>query len=336
MIEKNINSKVILSKISKLSLFSGLDKNEFNIIAGVLKILNVKKGEVIFKEGDTGQDMYIHFSGKLSAYVTQSDGVQRRLFDVTTGEFFGEMSIISHEPRSATISAAEDSTAIKFHGTDFFRIIEERPMIGFKILRAISVVQNRWLDQTSKSFSDLIRWGETARKRAITDEMTGIYNRRFLEEFIKERFSNQSMSLRIMTLMMMDLDKIHGINDRYGMKAGDLVIISAADTIRSCIRSGDIPTRLSGDEFAVLLPDADEKDSAKIAERIRKKIEEKKIEVPAGLDSSETVFINTFTSIGIAVAPKHAKTKEELEEAADLALRKAKELGRNRVEIYGV
>ena len=336
MIEKNINSKVILSKISKLSLFSGLDENEFNIIAGVLKILNVKKGEVIFKEGDTGQDMYIHFSGKLSAYVTQSDGVQRRLFDVTTGEFFGEMSIISHEPRSATISAAEDSTAIKSHGTDFFRIIEERPMIGFKILRAISVVQNRWLDQTSKSFSDLIRWGETARKRAITDEMTGIYNRRFLEEFIKERFSNQSMSLRIMTLMMMDLDKIHGINDRYGMKAGDLVIISAADTIRSCIRSGDIPTRLSGDEFAVLLPDTDEKDAIKIAERIRKKIEEKMIEVPADPDSTETVFINTYTSIGIAAAPKHAKTKEELEETADLALRRAKELGRNRVEVYNV
>ena len=334
MIEEKINSQDLLSKISKQFLFSELEENEFSIVAAVLKTLQLKKGEVIFKEGDPGEEMFIHYKGTLSAYVTQSDGVQRRLFDVNTGDFFGEMSIISHEPRSATISAAEDSTTIKLHGKDFFRIIAEHPIIGYKLLRAISVVQNRWLDQTSKSFSDLIRWGETARKRAITDEMTGVYNRRFLEEFIKERFNNQSMRRRFLTLMMMDLDKIHGINERYGMKAGDLVIIAAADTIRSCIRSGDIPTRLSGDEFAVLLPDTEEKDAVKIAERIRKKIEEKNIEVPASPDSAETVFINTCTSIGIAVAPKHAKTKEELEETADLALRKAKELGRNRVEVY--
>ncbi|MCL2243536.1 MAG: GGDEF domain-containing protein [Treponema sp.] len=334
MNEEIINSHSMLSAISRLSLFSKLDKNEFKTIAGVLKLLHIKKGEEIFKEGDPGEDMYIHFSGVLSAFVTQSDGTRRRLFDVNSGEFFGEMSIISHEPRSATICAAKDAEAVKISEKDFYRIITDYPMIGFKLLRAISEVQNRWLNQTSKSFSDLIRWGETARKRAITDEMTGIYNRRFLDESIKERFLNQSMKLRIMSLLMMDLDKIHGINETYGIKAGDLVIISAADIIRSCVRSGDIPARLSGDEFAVLLPDTDEKAAAKIAERIRKLIEEKNIEIPASPGADETTLINTRTSIGIAAAPKHAKTKETLEDAADIALRKAKDLGRNRVEVY--
>ena len=334
MNEENISSQALLSEISKLFLFSELDENEFKIVAGVLKIIQIKKGEVIFKEGDNGEDMFIHFSGVLSAYVTQSDGTQRRLFDVNTGDFFGEMSIISHEPRSATIGAAEDSTVIKLHEKDFYRIIEEYPIIGYKILRAISVVQNRWLNQTSKSFSDLIRWGETARKRAITDEMTGIYNRRFLEESIKERFNNQSMKLRIMSLLMMDLDKIHGINERHGIKAGDSIIIAAADIIRACVRSGDIPARLSGDEFAILLPDTDKENAAKIAERIRKKIEGKKIEVPESPDSDETIFINTYTSIGIATAPKHAQNLEDLKDTADAALRKAKELGRNRVEVF--
>jgi len=332
--EKSIDSNAVLSVISKLSLFSGLNEKEFAIAAGVLKILDLKKGESIFFEGDEGEDMFIHFSGELSAFVSQSDGTQRMLFKVKVGDFFGEMSIITHEPRSVTITATEDSTTIKLKGNDFYRIINEYPVIGFKILNAVCVVQNRWLNQTSKSFSDLIRWGETARRRAITDEMTGLYNRRFLEESIKERFTNKSVSIRIMSLLMMDLDKIHGINDRHGTKAGDIVITAAAEEIRASLRTGDIPARLSGDEFAVLLPDTDKKEALKIAERIRKNIEERLVDVPETPAAKKTVTIGTRTSVGIALAPVHAKTMEELEEAADTALRKAKELGRNRVEIF--
>ena len=332
--EEDINSQAILSLISKLSLFSELDEKEFKIVAQYLKILHLKKGDIIFREGDAGYDMFIHFSGTLSAYVAQSDGTERLLFNVNQGDFFGEMSIITHEPRSVTITATEDSTTIKLKGNDFYRIINEYPVIGFKILNAICVVQNRWLNQTSKSFSDLIRWGETARRRAITDEMTGLYNRRFLEESIKERFANRSISVRIMSLLMMDLDKIHGINDRHGTKAGDNVIISAAEEIRASLRTGDIPARLSGDEFAVLLPDTDKKEALKIAERIRKKIEERIVIVPETPGAEKTTSIGTRTSIGIAIAPVDATTMEELEDAADTALRKAKELGRNRVEVF--
>jgi len=332
--KETINSEDILSEISKLSLFSDMDEKEFSIISEVLRILRLKKGETIFMEGDSGNDMFMHFSGTLCAYVTQSDGTQRLLFNVTPGEFFGEMSIITHEPRSVTISSAEDSTIIKLSESDFYGIIREHPAIGYKMLKTINTVQNKWLNQTSKSVSDLMRWGETARKRAVTDEMTGLYNRRFLEESVRERFNNQSMKFRRMSLLMMDLDKIHGINDRHGTKAGDMVITAAAEIIRSSLRPGDIPARLSGDEFAVLLPDTDEKIAAKIAERIRKNIEEKKVKVPAAPNAAETVLIGTRTSIGIAVAPTHANTMEELEDTSDTALRKAKELGRNRVEVY--
>jgi diguanylate cyclase (GGDEF)-like protein len=164
--------------------------------------------------------------------------------------------------------------------------------------------------------------------------MTGLYNRSFLEESIKERFSNQSMSLRTMSLLMMDLDKIHGINDRYGTKAGDIVITIAADVIRSCLRPGDIPARLAGDEFAVLLPDTDKDNALKVAERMRENIEKQQIEVPASPGSEETVLIRTRTSIGLAIAPVHANTMEDLMHTSDDALRKAKELGRNRVETY--
>ena len=339
MKEEILDSQMILSVVSKLSLFSALNEDEFNITSGLLKTLHITKDETLFHEGDLGEDMFIHFSGTLSAYGTQSDGTQRKLFNVEVGEFFGEMSVIANTPRSVTISAIEDSVAIKFKGSDFYRIIKDYPIIGSKILRSISIVQNKWLDQSSKSVSDLVRWGETARRRAITDEMTGLYNRSFLEDSIKERFNNHSSNphtsfMRITSLLMMDLDKIHGINNRYGTKAGDLVIISAAEIIRFCLRQGDIPSRLSGDEFAVLLPDTDKKDALKIAELIRGNIEKKQIEVPASPNSKQKVMINIQISIGISIAPIHARTLEELEETSDTALRKAKELGRNRIEVY--
>jgi diguanylate cyclase (GGDEF)-like protein len=320
--------------LTEIPLFSGFDKSEYDTVTKLLKLAHVKKDVVIFKEGDKGENMFILLSGSLSAFGTQSDGNQKWLFDIKPCDFFGEMSIIAHEPRSATISAKTDSVIMMLNNVDFFKIINDYPIIGYKILRTIGIVQNQWLSQSSKSYNDLIRWGENARRRAITDEMTGLYNRRFLEESIKERFNNSFMNLRIMSLLMMDLDKIHGINDRYGPKAGDIIITSCAEIIRDCLRPGDIPARLSGDEFAVLLPDTDKKDAIAVAERIRKCIEAKQVVVPAAPGASDTVTIGTRTSIGIAIAPAHANTMEKFEETSDAALRKAKELGRNRVEVF--
>lgn len=333
MKEENITT-LAGSFLSRLSLFSGLDETEFALVIELLKIVRLNNGESVFNEGDTGKEMYIFFSGALSAYGTQPDGTQRKLFDIQQGDFFGEMSIISHEPRSATITATEDSILIMLKESDFFRIISDYPATGYKILRAISVVQNIWLDQSSKSYSDLLRWGENARRRAITDEMTGLYNRSFLEESLNERFNNHSMKLRAMSLLMMDLDRIHDVNDQYGIKAGDIVINAAADVIRSCLRPGDISARLAGDEFAVILPDTEIDNAVIVAEQIRVSIEKQQIEVPAKHETSETVFIKTRTSIGIASAPAHAGTTEDLMLKSDIALRKAKNLGRNRIEIF--
>jgi diguanylate cyclase (GGDEF)-like protein len=321
--------------LSGIPIFSQLNEIEFNTVTEVLKPVYAKKDDTIFREGDEGENMFILLSGSLSAFGTQSDGTQRWLFDIKPTEFFGEMSIIAHEPRSATICAKTDSVVMMLNIVDFFRIITDHPIIGYKILKVIGTVQNQWLSQSSKSYNDLIRWGEKARRRAITDEMTGLYNRRFLEDSIKERFNNSLMNFRIMSLLMMDLDKIHGINDRYGTKAGDLVIMSSANIIRACLRPGDIPARLSGDEFAILLPDTGKKDALVLAEQIRESIEKDQIEVPSAPGADDSVLISTRTSIGISEAPAHANTTEQFEETADTALRKAKELGRNRVEIFG-
>ena len=314
-------------------LFSAMSELEFNAITAFMERRLVKNKEAIFQEGDQGEDMFILISGSLSASKRQSDGTQRWMFDISPGNFLGEMSIIANEPRSATISAKEDSELMVLQGIDFYRIVFEHPMIGIKMLNSIGNVQNGWLNQNSKYLRDLIQWGETARRRAITDELTGLYNRNFLEESIKDRFKIGAVGARKMSLVMMDLDKVHEINDRYGPAGGDKVIIAVAEILKSMGRPGDIAARLSGDEFAILLPDTAGDDAVTVAEKIREKVSVQTVRVTR-LGSGEIDEIQVKTSMGVSAAPTHADNVRDLEYTADMALRKAKEKGRNRVELY--
>jgi diguanylate cyclase (GGDEF)-like protein len=137
-----------------------------------------------------------------------------------------------------------------------------------------------------------------------------------------------------MSLIMMDLDNVHDINDQYGTTGGDNVIIAAADVLEKSSRSGDIAARLSGDEFAVLLPDTSGDSAYALAEKIRENVSLMTIPLKQ-LGSGETHAVHIRTSLGIAVAPDHADNARDLFLTADSALRKAKGMGRNRVEMYG-
>jgi diguanylate cyclase (GGDEF)-like protein len=321
--------------LRKSAIFSSLSGLELDAVVSFLEPRSMKKGEVVFSEGAVGEEMFVIVSGRIGAWVAQADGTQRWSFELKTGDFFGEMSIIVNETRSATIVVQEDTELLTLHGVDFYRIVFDYPMIGTKILNSIRRVQNQWFEQISKHLGDIMRWGETARRRAVSDELTGLYNRRFLEESAGDRFSQGTLGLRNVSLMMMDLDKIHEINDNHGTRAGDLVFISTAEVLRSATRAGDICARLSGDEFAVLLPDASPEEAVSIAENARENIASRKIPVPIKPDSTGETQISVCTSIGIATAPIHATNWENLLLAADNALRQAKTMGRNRVVLAG-
>ena len=324
----NINPVLVNSP-----LFSTMSELEFVAVTAFMERRFIKKSETIFYEGDLGEDMFVLLSGALSASKRQSDGTQRWMFDISPGNFLGEMSIIANEPRSATISAKVNSELMVLQGIDFYRIVFEHPMIGIKMLNSIGAVQSGWLNQNSKYLRDLIQWGESARRRAITDELTGLYNRNFLEESIKDRFKIGAVGARKMSLIMMDLDRVHEINERYGQTGGDKVIIAVAEILKNMGRPGDIAARLSGDEFSMLLPDTGGHDAVTVAEKIREKVAVQIVRANR-LDSGKIDEVRIKTSMGISAAPRHAENVRDLVFTADMALRKAKEKGRNRVELY--
>jgi len=314
-------------------LFKDLSDLELNAVSAFLEPRRLKEGEDIFMEGSVGDELFILVSGKVSAWVSQPDGTQRWMFEIKPGDFFGEMSVIADECRSATLTARADTELLTLHGIDFYRIIYEHPMIGVKILKAIGKVQGVWLEEVSKNLSDLLRWGEKARRRALSDDLTGLYNRSFLEESARDRFKRGSFGPRCASLLMMDLDSFHDVNQRFGVNAGDQIFIATAEILHSITRTEDICARLAGDEFALFLPDTTQEEAKVIAERIRQTMGSRKILVPKSSDNEEQVEIIVNISIGIAAAPAHADTWEKLYVAADTALRLAKEKGKDRVEM---
>jgi diguanylate cyclase (GGDEF)-like protein len=133
-----------------------------------------------------------------------------------------------------------------------------------------------------------------------------------------------------MALAMLDLDRIHEVNERFGQKAGDAVIAAVGASFRGALRDGDIAARLAGDEFAFLLPDATLDEAVSVSERLRVGVVSLKLSFPDP-KSGKQDFVIVRASLGVAAVPDHAVTPAALMEAADVALRAAKDAGRDRV-----
>jgi diguanylate cyclase (GGDEF)-like protein len=320
-------------RILRDSLFcKNFTEQEYAVVSSLLEYRMIPQGTTVYREGETGDELTICLTGMFSASVRLSNGARRDLFFIEPGDFFGETAVITREPQIITVVAEKTSDVAALRTEEFSRILSDYPLAAVKILRNIGRLQNDRLENFTKYRDDLIRWGEIARRRAIQDDLTGLYNRRFLEDSIRDRFQHWEIGLRKMSLLMLDLDRIHSVNEQYGMKAGDQVIIAVAGIIRSLMRSTDICAHLSGDEFAVLLPDTSGEAAFLTAGRLLDAINSLVVSVSAFPGSTYMVTFIPNVSIGVAEAPAHARTGQELKLAADRALHRAKENGRNRVE----
>lgn len=161
------------------------------------------------------------------------------------------------------------------------------------------------------------------KEQAVTDPLTGLYNRRHFEENLKREVTRAQRQNQPFSIIGIDLDYLKKINDQYGHAYGDLAIKTVADVLKSNARSIDLPARMGGEEFNILLPGIDSKGAMIAAERIRKTIESQKLDVIG----------NITASIGVATFLEHSENMEELLELTDQAMYQSKRDGRNRVTL---
>jgi diguanylate cyclase (GGDEF)-like protein len=160
-------------------------------------------------------------------------------------------------------------------------------------------------------------------QQALTDSLTGCYNRRSFELQLERDLHLATRMRQPLSLIMLDLDNFKHINDRAGHDAGDAALCMLADNVRAELRAVDTAARFGGDEFVIILPQANPEGAKLVAERLRKRVAQ--MRVPE--------FGQVTASFGVATFPAHASSRDTLLVAADRALYTSKHAGRNCVSL---
>ena len=223
--------------------------------------------------------------------------------------------------------------------TGLFPLVNENRILGCIVTKSMGadITENdiNYLEQIAKQSSATINRANVYAeilKHATLDALTGFYNRRQLEERIKQETAKAKRQKTPLCAIMIDIDFFKRINDQYGHAAGDLVLKTVSKTMRSQLREYDIAGRYGGEEFAILLPFTKTDEAVMVAERLRQAVENKIIDLSKVNQEIANKNINATISLGVYQF-KTTDTPQNLLKKADEALYQAKETGRNKVVI---
>jgi diguanylate cyclase (GGDEF)-like protein len=181
-----------------------------------------------------------------------------------------------------------------------------------------------WLASQAGVALENARLHDVVQRQAITDDLTGLVNRRRFSEALQAEVDRARRFRSPLAVILADLDDFKRVNDDFGHHGGDVVLRSFGDLIRSHVRDVDVPGRIGGEEFAIVLPETAAREAAIVAERMRRSLTA--VSVPVGDD--KTVLVTC--SFGVAELVSET-TGEDLLRVADAALYQAKSEGKNRV-----
>lgn len=263
-----------------------------------LLVLDKEKAETLFSASKGTSTLPANFAGSLST----GDGASSLAVD---GGLFSCFTILDHAQMMVVFCASSD---------DIERMRPDDRLVLQAVASELAVaVENSQLYKLTKRLS-------------ITDELTGLFNYRYLQQRLEDEFERARRFDRSLSLLMIDADDFKLFNDRHGHIAGDLALAEVGQLLKSAVREIDVAARYGGEEFTVILPETDSAGAFVVAEKIRETIARHGF---ADADGNRKVRLTV--SIGVATYPQHAEDRESLMRQADDALYHAKGLGRDRV-----
>lgn len=291
------------------------DKVDQELVLRALKKSHLDVSIDTAKTVDEGLELYQHNSYDiilLDYRMPERDGTEM-IYELTQSSKSSNTAIVM-------MSSSEDEQlaidCLKAGAHDFLMKSE---VTGARLRRAVLQAQTRF--ELEKQLAESY---QKVKLLAESDPLTGLSNRAYFEHSIRINIVNNIRDKHKLALLLIDLDNFKFVNDTYGHDVGDRLLLLVVDSIKSCLRGNELFARLGGDEFSICLSNLDSvEDASKVASRVVETLTK-----PFIINESE---VHSTASVGISIYPDNATNFEELFKQADIAMYRAKKLGRSRV-----
>jgi diguanylate cyclase (GGDEF)-like protein len=306
--------------IEQNALFSGMSPESFDYLLEHGVVRSLETGERLLQPDTENHHLHLILEGTLNVYMVAQETQEH--ITLQAGECVGEVSLIDGKYPSAIVVAAVTCRILSIpYDTVWSLINNSRTVAGNLLTLLASRLRN-----DNQTLADTQRSKRHFEHQASTDALTGVHNRHWMGHAFPRALQRCSYNKQPFAVMVVDIDHFKKINDTYGHLVGDLALKTVARCMAENLRPHDLLARYGGEEFAVLLTEADLDAARMVAERLRTKIAAAEIR-------TDDISFNVTLSIGITPT-QHDDRLENLIHEADQALYRAKQMGRNRVEVY--
>jgi len=313
-------SSLSSEELAPLRVLNGVSPEAVEGLLDACPITTLEVGETLLEKGETNKELYVILSGIIRVIIDE-DTTETPLI-LETGQTVGEMSVLDGKPTSAKVIATCFSRLLVVSEDKFWRLID----VSHRFAKNMLLLLAHRMRADDNFIRDSISLKNRLEEQTTIDPLTSLRNRRWLDDNFIKLIQRANFDKEIISFFMVDIDHFKGVNDTYGHLVGDEVLRDVSKVIRDSLRPGDFSCRFGGEEFAIILPNTSVEEARIPAERIRTKVQS----VTAQLAVPDKYPAITI-SIGISSTSEKIKEVNEIIEAADENLYKAKESGRNRV-----
>ncbi len=308
-----------VTDLEGLQLFHSVDLNEIRPLLEDCPIIDLDTDEVLIRPGATNSHLYLLLSGTLRVHLHNQG--EQAVAMIHRGENVGEISIIDKQPTSAFVIANEPSRILQINDEKLWAIAKHSHAVAYNLLEALAH-RLRSGNSVIYKIQELLQEYEYD---ASIDPLTGLYNRRWLNNALNRTMQRCKNGDTPLALVMIDIDHFKDYNDTYGHVAGDRALHSVARCLNENMRPEDMISRYGGEELMAILPNSRVDDALQVAKRLLQAISDLNI-----VDSSGNTLPSVTISLGVAEM-RATDEPEDLIIAADKAMYRAKRNGRNQV-----